>query len=510
MNEVIKKIFILIFMMTVCFSQTDIDNPKTASILDSLVLKHVDTREFMGSVLIAKDDEIILRKGYGYSDLENNIPNTPEDIYCIASITKLFTLSSIYILNERGLLSFEDPLSKYIPKYPNGNRILINHLISNKSGIVDYINEHHYTVTNENIEIEDLIDVFKDLPLNFEPGEKYSYCNSGWIILAHVIEKISGMNYSDFVAKNIFNKADMSNSFSNWNYATIKMARGYHKENGYFVQNAFFDPSQIIGSGNVITTVDDLYKWYNFIYKSEKDCMKYQFRFNGCFGGFRAILFINRTLNSVYIILSNYDLAPLDAIVNELDRKLLENQSQYNLEDSFDKYSGYYFADDNYYMIIEKDKNRLVAHSSAIGQSVDRDTLSAISSNQFINANISFTFYGLDSNKYDQNDATWGCNTYTYKRANQHFDKAEASQYVGKFILDNNRYITIRFNGNDNFMMQIENSDGSISEYIAHAATIKNFIYLFGRLIFDSYANSHFQTIKTNLDGQDVVGRRIE
>jgi len=187
-----KPIFLLLLVAVsgTIFSQIT-DN------LDSILVRYVNKKEFIGSVLIAKDGEIILKKGYGYSDIENKTPNTPSTIYCIASITKLFTFSSILLLNEKGLLNMEDPLSKYIPDYPNGNKILIKHLTSNTSGIVDYINELHDTITNEYQNIDSLINIFKSKPLNFEPGEKYSYSCSGWILLAYIIEKVICINGID-------------------------------------------------------------------------------------------------------------------------------------------------------------------------------------------------------------------------------------------------------------------------------------------------------------------------
>lgn len=260
--ELLKVVYIVLvlFLSTTCFSQTGHEKQDIASVLDGVLSGYVDQKEFMGSVLVAKDDRIILRKGYGYSDLENKVPNRPGNIYCIASVTKLFTLSGIHILSERGLLNFDDPLSKYIPGYPNGDQILIRHLTSNTSGIVDYINELQEPITDEQVSIDSLISIFKDHPQNFEPGEKYSYCNSGWILLASVIEKVSGLSYAEFLNENIFQKAAMNTTFSDWNSTSIEMAKGYHKENGAFVRNACFSPSQIIGAGNIVTTIDDLYK----------------------------------------------------------------------------------------------------------------------------------------------------------------------------------------------------------------------------------------------------------
>ncbi|NHJ87315.1 MAG: beta-lactamase family protein, partial [Asgard group archaeon] len=408
------------------------------------------------------------------------------------------------------LLNFNDPLSKYIPAYPNGDKILIKHLTSNTSGIVDYINELHYTVTDENVAIDSLISIFEDNPQNFEPGEMYSYCNSGWVLLAYIIEKVSGLSYAEFVNENIFRKAAMNSTYSDWDYFSIQMAKGYHKENGAFVQNAYFSPSQIIGSGNIITTIDDLYKWYTSIYKSEPNCLKFQFRFNGCFGGFRATLFINRIFNSVYIILGNYDLAPLDEIVNELDKTLMESQTNCLVENSFEKYTGYYYAGDSYYIIIDKWKDKLVFHSGSMNQPVSHDTIYSLSDNHFLCTNVFFDFKDLDSIHYNKFNVTWGCNTYSYKRANYHFNKEGANKYVGKFVLDDNRKLEISFNENDCLEVLMEGSNKMINRYTAKGTTTTNFVFSFGRLIYDSLDNSRYQSIKINIDGISFTGKRTE
>ena len=500
-----KQFFILLFFTLngSCFSQTISDS------LDAIVTRYFNSKEFTGSVFIAKDDEIIQKKGYGYSDIENKTPNTPSTLYCIASITKLYTLSSIFLLNEKGLLNMDDPLSKYIPDYPNGNKILIQHLTSNTSGIVDYLNELHGTITNEKMNIDSMINIFKYKPLNFEPGEKYSYSCSGWILLAYIIEKVSGMNYSDYVMKNIFEKADMKSTFSDWDYSTIKLANGYHKENAEFVQNAYFSTSQIIGSGNVVSTVEDLYQWYKTIYKTEENCTKYQFRFNGGFGGYRAILFINRAINSVYILLANYDLAPLDAMVDELDKDIINNVCQKPVG-SLQNQAGYYYAGENYYMIVEKSNDRIVAHSSAVGQPVDHDTLYPISGNRFIKANVTFNFTDADSVQFNKINTTWGCNTYSYIRTNYCFDRKEAKVYNGKFQFDNDKYIRISYEGNNSLAVEIENSNGLITKCIARGSARDNFIYPYGRLIFEDFDKSKFQAIKTFIDGVDIKGTRLK
>jgi len=166
------------------------------------------------TVLMAKDGKIIYRKAFGMANLELKVPMQPENVLHLASITKQFTSVSILMLMDQGKLSLQDPLSKYIADFPRGNEITLHHLLNHTSGIKSYTNLPEFrTKTRLDISPEEIISNFKSLPLEFNPGEKYEYTNSGYVLLGYIIEKLSGMSYEEFIQKNIFDKLGMRNSY---------------------------------------------------------------------------------------------------------------------------------------------------------------------------------------------------------------------------------------------------------------------------------------------------------
>lgn len=214
---------LLLNSLMACRAQTNNNNLEIKQQLDKIVTGYVNDKTFIGSVLIANNGNILLNKGYGFADIENKIPNTPTTNFYLASVSKLFTVACIAILEEQGRLSYDDPLTKYIPDYPEGGQITIQHLIKHKSGIVDVVNERPFVYKTEYISLDELIEEFKYMPLNFTPGERSKYSNSGYLLLAYIIEKVSGMSYSDFIKTNIFDPLKMTSSYSQINMITAKM-----------------------------------------------------------------------------------------------------------------------------------------------------------------------------------------------------------------------------------------------------------------------------------------------
>ena len=282
----------------------------------------------------------------------------------------MFTNAAIIKLKDKGLLTPDDPLSKYIPDYPNGERISILHLFEHNSGIVDFVNDRPYELMIDEINLDSLILLFKHLPLNFEPATNYSYCSSGYILLAFIIEKTSGTSYSDYIEKVIFNELGMHSSFSDWNHFPENQAKGYHKESGKLVPTSYFHPAQFLGSGNLSSNVDDLYKWYNAIYKTDKISSEYQTTYFGRISGWTSTCFVpNGAADYVIILLSNYGEASVDEMVNELREVLTRrNQAYIKLTSSeLKKLKGYYDYGIDGIMVVREQDGKLLAQLS--GQS---------------------------------------------------------------------------------------------------------------------------------------------
>jgi CubicO group peptidase (beta-lactamase class C family) len=232
--------------------------------MDQAVQSYASKQQFIGSVLVARGSDVLFSKGYGSADLEWNIPNAPNTKFRLGSITKQFTAASILLLEERGKLSVNDLVKKYMPDAPAAwDKITIFNLLTHTSGIPNFTNFPDYRKLEPfPTTAEELVDRFKDKPLEFQPGEKWNYSNSGYVLLGYLIEKITGGSYAKFVAGNIFTPLGMKDSGYDSNTAIIlRRASGYtHGPNGF--ENAgFIDMSVPFSAGGLYSTTEDLLKW---------------------------------------------------------------------------------------------------------------------------------------------------------------------------------------------------------------------------------------------------------
>ena len=219
------------------------------------------------TVLIAKDGEPIYRKAFGMANLELEVKMQPQHIFEIGSITKQFTAVSILMLQEQGKLKIEDEITKYIPDYPTNNKVItIHHLLNHTSGIKSYTNMQSFReLARNDMTPTELVDVFKKEPMDFEPGEKFLYNNSGYILLGYIIEIISRQSYADFIEKNIFEKLGMTSSFYGSMTKIIKnRASGYQDRDGY-VNADYLSLTLPYAAGSIMSNVDDLLTWQNAI-----------------------------------------------------------------------------------------------------------------------------------------------------------------------------------------------------------------------------------------------------
>lgn len=245
------------------------ENSQISQKLDTYLNTLQSTDNFHGSVLVAQNKKIILDKGYGKSDFEQNIQNTPNTTFPIGSMTKQFTAMAIMQLVERGLISVSDPISKYIPDFPNGNIITIENLLTHSSGIVNCTDlPQFWNMSQDSLkDINKVIDLFKNKPLEFKPGTNFSYSNSGYILLGYIITKVSGMSYGDYLQKNIFQPLDMKNTGLGYK-GTEKMysSTGYSGYLDVYPVSDEITLSGAYGAGCLYSTTEDLYKWDRALY----------------------------------------------------------------------------------------------------------------------------------------------------------------------------------------------------------------------------------------------------
>jgi CubicO group peptidase (beta-lactamase class C family) len=231
--------------------------------IDSL-LESTFTPEGPGAVfMVAKAGKPIYKKAFGQANLELNIPMNTDNVFEIGSMTKQFTAVSILMLMEQEKLQLDDEITKFIPDYPTqGKRITVHHLLTHTSGIKSFTSMKSLrAIERQDLAPTELLDFFKNEPMDFDPGEEYKYNNSGYVILGYIIEVLSGETYADFVEKNIFQKLEMnSTQYASYSEVIQNRAYGYHQKDEYVNKN-FISLSLPYASGSLMSTADDMLKW---------------------------------------------------------------------------------------------------------------------------------------------------------------------------------------------------------------------------------------------------------
>lgn len=234
--------------------------------MNEIIQSYVTDGQFIGAILLAHKGKVIIDKGYGSANLEWQIPNAPDTKFRLGSITKQFTAASILLLEERGNLNIDDMLSKHMTDTPPAWKdITIFHLLTHTSGIPNYTafpDFNDFAATTKSVTPMEMIDLFIDKDLNFEPGSQYDYCNSGYVILGHLIEKISGMSYQEFVVNHIFKKLGMIDSGYDSNSEIIlRRASGYNASQNEFMNTEYLNCCIPYSAGSLYSTTHDLHKW---------------------------------------------------------------------------------------------------------------------------------------------------------------------------------------------------------------------------------------------------------
>jgi len=236
----------------------------TISKADMYLSKLTKARLFSGSVLIARDGKVLVRKGYGDADREKHVVNTAQTKFRIGSMTKPFTAMAILILQAQGKLNVHNRICTYLSECPaTWQKITLHHLLTHTSGIPDFPHFPDY-LTTQGLPSSptQTIARFKDKPLDFQPGEKFSYSNSGYIVLGAIIERTSGATYEAFLRDNIFVPLQMVNSGYDRNNGDL--AVGYRDQTS--VPADFIDMSIPYAAGGLYSTVEDLYCWDQALY----------------------------------------------------------------------------------------------------------------------------------------------------------------------------------------------------------------------------------------------------
>lgn len=388
----IKSIVVLFFLISnLAFSQSKKEK------LDNLFQFYKTQNQFNGSVLISKNGEIFLNKGFGFNNVDLKKENKPKSIFQIYSITKTFTSTVILKLIEEKKLSLDDKLSEFYPDYPKGDSITIENLLTHTSGIYDYTRGNNMPDQTE----KSFIDFEKTKPLDFPAGSNWSYSNSGYYFLGYIIQKVTGTTYEQAVAKYIFNPLQMKQSGFAFKYLKSK-----NKTIGYEVYSTktkkpsiVYDPPGPFSAGGIYSTTEDLYKYFNGlknykIIKKETLEKAYQpFKNNYGYGWIIGNIFDKKTIGhsgagagyrSNFIQIPEDDICIIlltncenenSNILNNIYKILYDKPYKIPSEiivkkEQLDKLKGTYEVNSNFTIYVTVDNNKLIAQPKGQPKSI--------------------------------------------------------------------------------------------------------------------------------------------
>lgn len=345
-----KKIILSVLILFLFINSNAQDR---AQKIDELVSKFAEIGVFNGSVLVGENGNIFFEKGYGYADREQKMQNTPETKFRIASLTKQFTAMLIMQLVEQGKIRLDAKLSDYLTYYrkDNGDKITIHNLLTHTSGVPNYTNSDFMNNhLSKAITPKDLILNYGSGELDFEPGSKYNYSNTAYVMLGAIIEEVTGKKYETVLQEQILTPLEMTNS--GYEHNEIKMteqAIGYDNNPGEVVVSKFIDMSIPFSAGAMYSTVEDLYKWdralytdklisakskqkiftpflnnygygWNIVKAKTMDAEKTIHIHSGGINGFSTNIMRVESDNMVIIVLSNYANGQASKISNEISK----------------------------------------------------------------------------------------------------------------------------------------------------------------------------------------------
>lgn len=363
---------------------------------------------FSGAILVARDGKVLVSKGYGMADVEHDVPNTPETKFRLGSLTKQFTAAAVLLLQERGQLSVQDSVCKYVAPCPEAwQPVTIHHLLSHTGGVPNLTNlsafPDYLRTKRDPTTVEALIGRFRDRPLDFKPGEKWNYSNSGYILLGHVVEKVSGKSYEGFLRENIFEPLKMtSTGYDRADDIIKRRARGYEAgPDDRVVNTSYIDMSIPFAAGGLYSTVGDLYLWDQALYtekllkKSSLDAMFTAVK-NDYGYGFGVTKLFDRRLNAhsggiegftttinrfpddrvTVIVLSNYGPARAGRIARDLSAIAFGEKYELPVErvvvkvdpKIYDAYVGEYELEPGFVFTVTREGDRLMLQATGQGK----------------------------------------------------------------------------------------------------------------------------------------------
>lgn len=318
-----------------------------AEAASTLIAPFVAAELFAGTVLVARDGEPWLRGGFGFANREWNVPHVPTGKFRLGSLTKQFTATAILQLMEQGQLALDDEIAQHYPEAPDAWRgVTLLHLLTHTSGIPSYTSIPGFFQRMRHVERtpREIIALTENMPLDFEPGTQFKYCNGGYVILGQVIEDLSGLTYENYVRENILFPLGLSNTgYEHHEPIVPERAQGYRLRDGKVEHAAYLAMSLPYAAGSIYSTVDDLLAWqralasakpvgaasidlmfrdhghgYGFGWGIQRQFSRRQFVHAGGINGFSVQLSHYPDEDLTIIVLANIQAAPVQKIARDL------------------------------------------------------------------------------------------------------------------------------------------------------------------------------------------------
>lgn len=393
-----------------------------------------------GNLLVADKTGILLKQSFGLASVEFEIANRDDTKYQIGSLTKAFTSMALLLLQHHGALSVNDSINTYLTDFPNGDNITIYHCMTCTSGIPDFASFDHFWETTMRLSwtLDDLLALFKDLPLEFDPGTAYAYSSSGYLVLTKIIEVISRQTYAQYLKEHIFTPLNMSDTgCMNETDIILNLAANYsywEKE----IHTPQTNNSFPLGAYGLYSTTNDLYLWDRALrthqlipenlttlmftpnqgsYACGWDIAKIngqvcQQHF-GDISGFVSSIKQFKTDELTIIFLSNLDIIPVSAITKEIAHLKFDNTfklTSYPIKTtsaiSFEQFIGLYEAADStsFEIVAQKELFLIVpklydVHYKLRLKQVYADSNSIVFKTEKINETLVFVYQGKDGFK---------------------------------------------------------------------------------------------------------------
>jgi CubicO group peptidase (beta-lactamase class C family) len=351
---------------------------------------YVRMRDFSGVVVVAKGQHILYKRAYGEANTSRSKPNTISTAYMVGSISKTFTAAAIELLVRRGELRYTAKLSSYVPEYRHGNGVTIQELLEHSAGIPDYYALPEFARDRiKNMRLTELVAWLNAYPLDFKPGSKSSYSNSGYSLLALVIERVSHQRYGDFLQRNIFIPFSLRHTGVREAGTADALAQGYDPASSpRFLQatNAIA-VGWLVGNGSVYSTADDMSRWLDLAAGGKRvnfSGLPFPFGWSaasdgldqdGRIPGFASMVWVKPKSGLKVIVLSNIQCAAAITIANDLvaawSGKRLSPPPLRRLvhvaTTRLDKYTGFYSFGPSLTLVVSRNRNDLLLKNAADG-----------------------------------------------------------------------------------------------------------------------------------------------